>query len=174
VARYADGTLNCSVEGCERPALTRGWCQAHYFRVRRNGHPGAAAIDDRRRLPCSVEGCERPSYARGMCQLHDRRVAKGGHPSYMPPPRRGPANPEWKGDQVGYTAAHDRVRRARGPASAQTCACGAAARHWAYTHDDPAELVAPDGVRYSGDPARYVALCVPCHKSGDLARLRRG
>ena len=33
----------CSVEGCDRPAGTRGWCNKHYTRWRRHGdpvHPG--------------------------------------------------------------------------------------------------------------------------------------
>ena len=30
----------CSVHGCDRPALTRGWCSGHYARVCRHGEPG--------------------------------------------------------------------------------------------------------------------------------------
>ncbi|TDR34692.1 hypothetical protein DES43_113123 [Aquamicrobium defluvii] len=30
----------CSVEGCDRPALTRGFCTGHYARLRRHGEPG--------------------------------------------------------------------------------------------------------------------------------------
>lgn len=29
----------CSIEGCERPARSRGWCHMHYERWRRNGAP---------------------------------------------------------------------------------------------------------------------------------------
>ena len=29
----------CSIDGCERPAATRGWCNAHYIRWRRSGDP---------------------------------------------------------------------------------------------------------------------------------------
>ncbi len=30
----------CSEVGCGKPLLARGWCQMHYNRWRRNGHPG--------------------------------------------------------------------------------------------------------------------------------------
>lgn len=32
----------CAVEGCERPAHTRGYCQMHYARIVRTGEPGPA------------------------------------------------------------------------------------------------------------------------------------
>jgi len=32
----------CTVEGCDRAAHTRGYCQMHYVRVRRTGEPGPA------------------------------------------------------------------------------------------------------------------------------------
>ena len=75
--------------------------------------------------------------------------------------------------QVSYSGAHMRVRSDRGSATSHTCACGRRAAQWAYTHDDPDELTSPEGT-YSADPARYVALCVPCHKRADLARIKEG
>lgn len=29
----------CSIEGCEKPIRTRGWCEMHYTRVRKHGDP---------------------------------------------------------------------------------------------------------------------------------------
>lgn len=34
----------CAVEGCTRNAKTKEYCDAHYRRIMRNGHPGAAEI----------------------------------------------------------------------------------------------------------------------------------
>lgn len=166
-------TKDCEVEGCGRPR--RGpktpLCNTHYFRVRRNGHPGPAEIWDRCPKVCSVEECQRTAVTRGMCGLHERRVRKGGSPDYVPEPRLGEKNAAWKGDKVGYGSAHERVRRLRGSASEHTCECGDSALHWAYMHDDPNELRAPEGP-YSASPDHYAPMCVPCHKKMDLSRLQ--
>lgn len=29
----------CSIDGCEKPAKTRGWCRMHYIRFNRHGNP---------------------------------------------------------------------------------------------------------------------------------------
>lgn len=159
----------CSVDGCDLRATRKGLCGAHYFRLRRNGSVGVAALKGPP-PPCAVAGCKRKHEAHGFCLLHGRRVKKGGDPDFIGTLER-EANPAWRGDHVGYTAAHERVYRARGPAKNQQCRqCGHPAKHWAYTHSDPNQLVTPEGLPYSGDPAFYEALCVPCHKSLDLAR----
>lgn len=48
--------MNCCVNGCEREATRKGaqMCEAHYYRVRRNGQPGPATIDTHRRGPCAA------------------------------------------------------------------------------------------------------------------------
>lgn len=76
----------------------------------------------------------------------------------------GRANPMWT-ESPGYHAVHQRIYRERGPASAQTCACGAPARHWAYAGPRQTGDVAP----FSPDLGAYQAMCVPCHKAFDLA-----
>jgi hypothetical protein len=76
----------------------------------------------------------------------------------------------WKADGLTYSGAHMRVRAVRGQASTHTCGCGAPAMQWAYRHDDPNELHSDTGA-YSADPRHYDALCVPCHKRADLARI---
>jgi hypothetical protein len=64
-----------------------------------------------------------------------------------------------------YSANHNRVRKTRGPASAQLCegGCQGRAYDWAYLHDtDPAE------------PASYVPLCRRCHNQYDKDAERAG
>ncbi|MGH3440649.1 MAG: HNH endonuclease signature motif containing protein [Nitriliruptorales bacterium] len=73
----------CSVESCERPVFSRGWCSAHYFRWKRHGDVQAdvPAKEPRRQKPiCGVDGCERPRYSRGWCEMHYRRVQRVGDP----------------------------------------------------------------------------------------------
>jgi len=162
----------CRVKVCPLPVKARELCQGHYFRLLRHGDPGESPISDRRPARCSVDGCTGRwvQGSSGLCLKHHRRAEKGGSVDYVGA-NTGPTNGSWKGNEVGYNAAHDRVRRARGAASKQRCACGRQARHWAYDHQDPAELVDPRGYRYSGDPGHYLPQCVPCHKRGDLDRL---
>jgi hypothetical protein len=85
---------------------------------------------------------------------------------------QGPANPNWRGSGIGYGAAHERVKRLRGLASAHTCAhCPSPAREWAYDHADPGERREAgkrDAGPYSLDPNHYIPLCDPCHTRFDF------
>lgn len=167
----------CTVEGCSRPTPTPGTklCYAHYTRKRRHGDVGPAEVWDRKSVPCSVEGCgQRKASPLGYCGSHARRFRKTGSTDYVAPPRRwAEENTSWLGADVGYKAAHDRVRTRRGPARDHRCAdCGEPARHWSYDHQDPNELLgtsgATTGIPYSADPSHYAPRCVPCHKRFDL------
>lgn len=92
--------------------------------------------------------------------------------------RSGERHPLWKGDDIGYTAAHYRVRSQFGPASEHRCiGCGEPAYAWTYDHLDPEELLEfvtlPHGreawVPYSTDPCRYQPRCNSCHVAFDAA-----
>lgn len=76
----------CAVEGCERNAVSRGWCDTHYRRWRRSG-----STDDPVRGPtvCTVEGCEHRVDARGLCHGHHQRwLRTGGVQAHIPLGRR--------------------------------------------------------------------------------------
>lgn len=79
----------------------------------------------------------------------------------------GPDSPEWQGSDIGYGQAHTRVRKARGKASQAVCTCGRAATDWAYDGLDENEKTSPEGLVYSADPDRYVAMCRSCHLKQD-------
>ncbi len=71
----------------------------------------------------------------------------------------GPAGTRWLGDSVGIKGAHDRVRRARGPASDHTCIdCPAQAAEWSYD-EAPGE--------HSPRIEDYSPRCYSCHKRLD-------
>lgn len=74
----------CSVGGCARPVLARGWCSKHYSRWRRFGDPLALGYDP---LPegCAVDGCARKPVARGWCDPHYRKWRKYGDPTVSAP-----------------------------------------------------------------------------------------
>lgn len=72
----------CSVEGCEKLARVRGWCQMHYSRWHRHGDPGSAEASKvyESREVCSIEGCGKPHVARTFCATHYRRWSLYGDP----------------------------------------------------------------------------------------------
>src|SRR5690606_9617480 len=75
----------CSIEGCNRPHRTRGWCDAHYTRWRKHGDPLAGGpIRTSRPETCSIEGCNRPHEARGWCKTHYTRWRRHGDPTRRP------------------------------------------------------------------------------------------
>lgn len=57
--------MGCSVEGCEKGAVTRGYCEMHYRRWLKHGDPEKGARSQIK--PCSVEGCPNPGEARTLC-----------------------------------------------------------------------------------------------------------
>lgn len=68
----------CSVDGCGRDAVTRGWCQGHYLRWYRTGDVQADRPLATRRSeePCTVPGCLRTTRVRGLCPSHFRTLRR--------------------------------------------------------------------------------------------------
>lgn len=60
----------CSIEGCGKPHLARGFCSRHYEQRR-------AQFSVR---PCSVEGCGHGQKGHGYCKSHYARFKRHGHP----------------------------------------------------------------------------------------------
>jgi ribosomal protein L37AE/L43A len=60
--------MECSVEGCDRKHLARGWCRKHYEAFRRTGDPlgGIKTVAG----PCSSEGCGEITVGKGLCRKH--------------------------------------------------------------------------------------------------------
>lgn len=100
------------------------------------------------------------------------------------PPRlglRAEESAHWKGDSVGYSGMHDRVRSTRGRAREYSCVtCGSGAVDWAYRWDlncpkekwvrvrPPADKVAP----MCPDVDHYDPMCRNCHREFDLDERR--
>jgi len=73
----------CSVDGCDRAALARGWCRRHYSRWKRTGRLEARSWE--RQGTCTVEGCDRNSWSGGLCEMHRWRVREYGDPGAASP-----------------------------------------------------------------------------------------
>ncbi len=109
------------------------------------------------------------AWNKGLTAKTDGRVAKYGASGSLAKKgrsfkhsgqfKKGQAAWNYKGDQVGYHALHDRVERARGKARNQMCIdCGKQAEHWSNV----------DG-KYGTDVYKdFQPRCVPCHRNYDF------
>lgn len=70
-------TSQCSVEGCTKIAVGRGWCHGHWRRWKL-GKPVEGPLNPQPKGPCSVEACNRVSYCKGLCSSHYQRLLKFG------------------------------------------------------------------------------------------------
>lgn len=77
---------SCTVAGCGRAVVARGWCSGHYDRWRRTGDAQAnRPLPERRaRGTCT---CGRPTYAQGWCEAHYRRQLRTGDAAAATPVR---------------------------------------------------------------------------------------
>lgn len=164
----------CSVEGCETPSRTRGWCEKHYKRWYKTGSPHIVRAPGRaaKGSLCFVDECETKARVNGMCPKHYARTLRGNDP-WEPVVFSGPGSPNWKDRlALSYDTLHERLRRFRGPATEHACvSCGDHAHHWAYQHTDPNPLISRKGLsrgcEYSEDLSCYEAMCRRCHKRLD-------
>jgi hypothetical protein len=69
----------CAAEGCERQAVTRGWCHGHYLRWSRAGTTSdGVPLDRRPPALCDVADCSRPHHSHGLCRSHLERARRHG------------------------------------------------------------------------------------------------
>lgn len=78
----------CSIPDCGKPAIKRGWCNAHYKRWLRHGDPKAGAASPDGTQGCAVEGCHNKHAVRGYCAVHHMRIVRYGDPSINLLPKR--------------------------------------------------------------------------------------
>jgi hypothetical protein len=138
----------CAVDDCEKPRTHREWCGMHYERWRKHGD--LDFTPEPWPSECSVEDCAKKPVARGLCDAHYAKLRRYGDVEWHRPVR--------PTDQVNYYMLHDRLRQARGSATAHQCVgeCGRQARQWAWLHgEDPYDF------------SNYVPMCYSCHQRYD-------
>jgi hypothetical protein len=174
---FARARRLCEVDGCGRKHRMNGLCGMHAQRLRSSGRVGPAELLRVSGRVCDIDGCGKPHQAKGLCGMHYERKSHYGNTDFVTPRYKLPAPPPgsenilWKGDDVGYSAVHVRLKKWRGKPVDQTCACGDTARTWAYDHSDPNEKTSAEGP-YSLDLYRYTAMCYSCHTTLDHQRTR--
>lgn len=70
--------LTCSVEGCFKPVIAKGVCNAHRMRRRQIG---SDELPIRTPRICGVPDCSLQAKRNGMCPKHDRRRRVNGDPN---------------------------------------------------------------------------------------------
>lgn len=70
----------CSISGCGKPHLARGWCTAHYRRWRLYGDP-VEPSRARQQSKCSVPSCGAACNSNGFCSTHYYRWKAYGDPN---------------------------------------------------------------------------------------------
>lgn len=166
----------CILDGCDRRASgATGYCTMHAIRFRKHGD---ATVNKRStgRKVCTINGCESLVEGRGLCLLHWARWARTGDPMLVRPIPSGENSPQYKGDDIGYSAAHWRVRKHQGKASNHACVdCGLGAEHWSYDLKDPNclyEQMRGVPLAYSLKVEHYQPRCIPCHTAYDRSYSR--
>lgn len=81
----------CSVSACKAAAKTRGYCGAHYQRMRRFGSPDFTPPEANK--TCKIADCQRVTNARGLCDAHYYRWKKYGDAEATPVRKAGIVQP---------------------------------------------------------------------------------
>lgn len=166
----AEPAKTCRIDDCTKaPKRGRTVCSMHAARITRHGDAGTVKQEKRTdRGLCIMPDCNQPDHGpHGLCDKHRTRLRRHGNPSTV-------LVAEYQlfaNGHISYATAHERVRKAHGPAWRHLCRhCQARyASDWAYDHNDPNEVRSPKGLAYSTDTDRYIPLCRPCHRRFDAA-----
>jgi hypothetical protein len=72
--------MGCSVQECENPHYSKGFCISHYRRWRKYGDPLESRKPGRPKRTCTIDGCDNPRAANGLCDKHRKRKDRNGEP----------------------------------------------------------------------------------------------
>lgn len=117
----------CSLDDCEAPRDSNGYCNSHAHRWRRYGDPRGGGPSRSRHRRCLIPGCDRRHWAQDRCRKHYRQwLRRQASPSY--PLIDGEAwRPVVAYEGLYEVSDHGRVRRV---APASGTQAGRVLRHW--------------------------------------------
>jgi len=86
----------CKIEACSNPMRSKGWCNTHYRRWKRNGDPEKTMVTiGGGSGTCSACGCDKPAKTIGHCKSHARRMSLYGSPFGVPANRVNGGLAQW-------------------------------------------------------------------------------
>lgn len=107
--RYDVVMSNCSVSGCDRKTIARGYCTAHYRRWKIGADLGAPIKTQQVGRVCDIDGCGRKHAGIGLCRTHWMRQKTGT-------PMDQPVREVFETDDLG-----ERLRRYAPPSAPDDC-----------------------------------------------------
>jgi len=68
--------MTCLIEDCENPVYSRGYCNKHYIKFRRDG---TLPLKQNRHhhVTCNIEGCDKRATSKGYCNRHYQHYLRG-------------------------------------------------------------------------------------------------
>lgn len=66
----------CQYEGCNKEAVSRGYCKNHYYQLKRKGLLTNLDKNSSKKL-CLVDGCNRQAISKGLCKNHYYQFKRG-------------------------------------------------------------------------------------------------
>lgn len=88
----------CSIDGCSRPHVAKGYCNPHYIRWKASGDPGPAEVQEKMARPdeCTFDDCSKEVQARGLCKGHYMQQYEGREMATLRP--KAPQGSGWVND----------------------------------------------------------------------------
>jgi len=84
LGRPFKGDKICSIDGCGRPHVARGYCFKHYTQAKKRGD--FTANKTGQYVRCTVDGCELPHYGRSYCRKHYVKYITYSHRRHLEHP----------------------------------------------------------------------------------------
>jgi len=161
----------CSIDGCDRPVVGRGWCSMHWQRWKTHGDPGGAR--SLREVPTTGHRCTGCGEAKGPEEFYLRSGRPGSNPERKPMSR---CKACLKASSVAWQAGHRERMREVNSAYAKRNARRRKLYTYGLTEAELAALEEEQGgaCRICGDVVAEGLVIDHCHREGHVRGLLCG